>query len=61
MELLTRYFTETYSNDNPEELAQLVASVQEPGTQDYNRKIQYVKEFQAWLANAELRAWLAQQ
>ena len=50
MELLTRYFAETYASDNPEELAHLVASVQTPGTRNYDLKLQYVAEFRAWLA-----------
>ena len=50
MELLTQYFSETYANDNPEELVELVASIQEPGTRDYDLKLQYIAEFRAWLA-----------
>ena len=61
MELLTQYFAETYGDEDSSKQADLVASVQTPGTDDYNLKMQYVAEFQAWLATAELRAWLAGQ
>ena len=61
MELLTQYFSETYGDEDSSKLSDLVASVQTPGTDDYNLKMQYVAEFRAWLANAELRAWLAEQ